>query len=107
MDLAWEDTIESAVSELEDDDVQGRLLLFLVIVNEGLCIRAERVFRQRSRWAERVDQLETEGMFYRTYRMSVVPFNKLLSLLGNDVDESRSMPNSLLRKLCYTVCFDG
>lgn len=82
---------ELSDSDLDKDDVDGDRLLF-VLISEALNQRVVSVCRQRLNWEHREQQLQLEGKFERTYRMTVPLFERLLLLLENKltVNKGRS-----------------
>jgi hypothetical protein len=87
-------------SSSEEEYVEGEqrrratnaIVLFAFTYEAAMSSRASAINRHRLDWSRRVHQLEAEGFFDRTYRMSVQSYNILLSHLRADmaVDVIRS-----------------
>jgi hypothetical protein len=87
---------DNSDEELDHEDDQSSsvnaMVLCILAYEASLSTRSAAVNRQRLQWRRRVHQLESEGAFERTYRMTLASFNTLLSFLRADIacDASQS-----------------
>jgi hypothetical protein len=85
-------TTDSSDNEDETRPAAASAMLLFLLAHEAVLVaRSAAIARQRLKWQRRVEQLEAEGSFDRTYRMSLDSFNTLLSYLYNDLAVNNAM----------------
>jgi hypothetical protein len=81
--------MDNYISDDEDDADRRRsastVVVFAFVYEAAISSRAAAIVRQRLDWTRRVQQLQEEGTFDRTYRMSLMAFNILLGHLRDDL----------------------